>query len=251
MDGRGEGGEEFLAGAQSAYHVHSGKQSFSWKGSSAWLAKAQRACKCTSCGFYGIKCPHDSVYFASCPSNVLLIEQNLESREISDSWTSTTLVKKLANPNRAHARYFWGKSNRSFSMIVLLYQEQARIFTENSNFWKRNSRISNVFEYSKIRVLIANDENWSIGMNTKRRGRERGSLNPTLIRNNRNVCRYPVENTRARSGKKENRERIGKVGGESPGFRYRRDLSVPYFEFKRLTPRIHGCRMQNTDSRWW
>lgn len=121
--------------------------------------------------------------------------------------------------------------------------------TKTSNFWKRNSRISNG-AYSKIRVLIANDENWSIGMNTKRRGRERGSLNPTLIRNNRNVCRYPVENTRARSGKKENRERIGKVGGESPGFRYRRDLSVPYFEFKRLTPRIHGCRMQNTDSRW-
>lgn len=106
VDGRGEGGEEFLAGAQSAYHVHSGKQSFSWKGSSAWLAKAQRACKCISCGFYGIKCPHDSVYFASCPSNVLLIEQNLESREISDSCTSTTLVKKLSNPNRAHARYF-------------------------------------------------------------------------------------------------------------------------------------------------
>lgn len=33
-----------LAGAQSAYHVHSGKQPFSWKGSPVWLAKVQRAC---------------------------------------------------------------------------------------------------------------------------------------------------------------------------------------------------------------
>ena len=33
-----------LAGAQSAYHVHSGKQPFSWKGWPAWLAKVQRAC---------------------------------------------------------------------------------------------------------------------------------------------------------------------------------------------------------------
>lgn len=44
MSGEEEEEDEVLAGAQSAYHVHSGKQPFSWKGSSAWLAKVQRAC---------------------------------------------------------------------------------------------------------------------------------------------------------------------------------------------------------------
>lgn len=60
--------------------------------------------------------------------------------------------------------------------------------------------------YSKIRDLIANDENWSIGYEyetERERKRGRGSLNPTLIRNNRNVYRYPVENARARSRKEK------------------------------------------------
>lgn len=90
--------------------------------------------------------------------------------------------------------------------MVVFVSRASTNFYENKNFTFEKEIQGLATVYSKIRDLIANDENWSIGYEyeTKReKKRGRGSLNPTLIRNNRNVYRYPVENARARSRKEK------------------------------------------------
>lgn len=58
----------------------------------------------------------------------------------------------------------------------LSYQEQIFTVRENGNFSFKKEIRGLATACSKIRVLIANDENWSIGMNTKRRERKREDL---------------------------------------------------------------------------
>lgn len=88
--------------------------------------------------------------------------------------------------------------------MVVFVSRASTNFHENENFTFEKEIQGLATVYSKIRDLIANDENWSIGYEYEtERERKRGSLNPALIRNNRNVYRYPVENARARSRKEK------------------------------------------------